>query len=57
MGALDLTIIPGSEHRAFLSLQSTDIQIVGKAQRKARATLHDLNDWNMLRAHIARNYQ
>ena len=27
-----------------------------KTQRKARATLHDLNDWNMLRA-LARNYQ
>ena len=57
MGALDFTIFPGSELRAFFSLQSTDIQIVGKAQRKAGATLHDLDDWNMLRAHITRNYQ
>ena len=56
LGALDFTIFPGLEQRAFFSLQSTDIQIVGKTQRKARATLHDLNDWNMLRA-LARNYQ
>ena len=30
---------------------------MGKTQIKARATPHDLNDWNRLSAHIARNYQ
>ena len=57
LGTLDFTIFTGSEHRALFNFQSTDIQIVGKAQRKARATPHYLNDWYMLRAHIARNYQ
>ena len=40
----------------LFNFQSTGVQIVGKTQRKARATLLDLNDWNRLRAHIARNY-
>ena len=30
---------------------------MGKTQIKAGATPHDLNDWNRLSAHIARNYQ
>ena len=51
LGTLDFTIFTGSEHRALFNFQSTDIQIVGKAQRKARATPHYLNDWYMLRAH------
>ena len=29
----------------------------GNTQIKARATPHNLNDWNKLRAHITRNYQ
>ena len=49
--------LPNSEHRALFSLQRTHIKMVGKAQRKARATPHDQNDSNRLRAHIARNYQ
>ena len=57
LGTLDFTIFTGSEHRALFNFQSTGIQIVGKTQIKARATLHDLNDWNRLRAHISRNYQ
>ena len=56
LGTLDFTIFTGSEHQALFNFQSTGIQIVGKTQRKARATLLDLNDWNRLRAHIARNY-
>ena len=35
---------------APLNFQSTGLQIVGKAQSKARATRHDLNDSNRLRA-------
>ena len=57
LGTLDFTIFTGSEHRVLFNFQSTGIQIVGKTQIKARATPHDLNDWNRLRAHIARNYQ
>ena len=57
LGTLDFTIFTGSEHRVLFNFQSTGIQIVGKTQIKACATPHDLNDWNRLRAHIARNYQ
>ena len=57
LGTLDFAIFTGSEHRALYDFQSTDIQIVAKAQIKGRATHHDQDDWNRLRAHIARNYQ
>ena len=57
LGTLDFTIFTGSEYQALFNFQSTGIQIVGKTQRKEGATPHDQDDWNRLRAHIARNYQ
>ena len=41
----------------FYRLTSPGIPKVRKTQSKARATPHDQNDWNRLRAHIARNCQ